>query len=456
MEELVSKAKKGDKEALEELLKRRYKKLITFAKTRMKNETDAQDVVQDTMEKICKNINQLKESKHFEAWIIRILINECNKKYNEKSNKNESIEEYKDITFNSKIEDVNSKIDIINMLKVLDETDKDIMILYYYEYKIKEIADIMQMNGNTVKTRIKRAKGKIKNAYKIDKKKGEIIKIRKTLIILLAIILVTTGIVYAKDLVNYIKKIFKDPTDGVQTAIENGYIKNEEIKYIETDDFKISVDEFLIDDSFLDITFNIDVKVDDAKQVDIENIVITDENNNIIFNTTNMAIKVPEGKYYKGGYSKNSEKISSNMFKLCLKCNGEFPKSHKLFVKFESFIIFADSVEHSKDYNGEWEVTLEVPEKMHNREGIIYHVKSCSDKKMTVDDAILTNTAFKISIPETTTDKIDYDLLQIKPPKDIFDLIALGNEYVETTDGKKFDVSKRDGDKGYTVPNRRK
>ena len=93
---------------------------------------------------------------------------------------------------------------------------------------------------------------------------------------------------------------------------------------------------------------------------------------------------------------------------------------------------------------------------MYNSEAIIYKVKSCSDKNMKIEDAILTNTAFKISIPETTTDKIDYELLQIKPPKKISDLIALSNEYVETSDGKIFDTSTRDGDSGHTAPLRRK
>ena len=61
----------------------------------------------------------------------------------------------------------------------------------------------------------------------------------------------------------------------------------------------------------------------------------------------------------------------------------------------------------------------------------------------------ISNTAFKISIPFTTTDKIDYEALYDRENmKSIYSLIALQKEYVETSDGKCFDISK-DGTNGY-------
>jgi hypothetical protein len=67
--------------------------------------------------------------------------------------------------------------------------------------------------------------------------------------------------------------------------------------------------------------------------------------------------------------------------------------------------------------------------------------------------AILSNTAFKIKIPETTTNKVDYEILHSDSPKSIFDRIALQKEYVETSDGKRFEPAARsDGDGGYGLP----
>ena len=52
------------------------------------------------------------------------------------------------------------------MLKCLEYKERLIMILYYSEnYTIKEIGKILKMNENTVKTKMARAKFKIKNSY---------------------------------------------------------------------------------------------------------------------------------------------------------------------------------------------------------------------------------------------------------------------------------------------------
>ena len=49
MEELIEKAKKGDKEAFTNLVLRNQGKLYKIAKTRLKNEADIEDVIQETM-----------------------------------------------------------------------------------------------------------------------------------------------------------------------------------------------------------------------------------------------------------------------------------------------------------------------------------------------------------------------------------------------------------------------
>ena len=197
MEELVNKAKNGNKEALEQLVNQIYDKLYKIAIVKLKNVNDAQDVVQNTMELICKNIHNLRENKYFETWAIRILINECNKKFKIASNKMQDIEDYNSIPSKFKIDDINDKLNTQEILNVLDDNSKQIMLLYFNQYTNKEIASIMQMNENTVKTKIKRSKDKIKRYYTVDRKNGGITRISKALITILIIIFVTTGIIYA-------------------------------------------------------------------------------------------------------------------------------------------------------------------------------------------------------------------------------------------------------------------
>ena len=103
-------------------------------------------------------------------------------------------------------------------------------------------------------------------------------------------------------------------------------------------------------------------------------------------------------------------------------------------------------------YTGKWNFKLDVPDDMYKRENIVYRLKSCSDKNTRVGYAILSNTAFKIEIPETTTDKVDYELLHSISTKSAFGRRALQREYVETSDGKRFECASRsDGDGGYAL-----
>ena len=81
LSKLVKKAKKGNKESFCELITIVKKELYLIARTRLKNEDDIADVIQDTIETCYKNIRSLKKDEAFRAWIIKILINCCNKIY---------------------------------------------------------------------------------------------------------------------------------------------------------------------------------------------------------------------------------------------------------------------------------------------------------------------------------------------------------------------------------------
>ena len=81
MEELVKQAKMGNEEAFTQLIIQMQCEMFRIAQTRLKNIDDANDAIQQTNLYAYKNLRQLKEDKYFKTWIIKILINECNKVY---------------------------------------------------------------------------------------------------------------------------------------------------------------------------------------------------------------------------------------------------------------------------------------------------------------------------------------------------------------------------------------
>ena len=83
MEELVLKAQTGDETSFSKLISIMQNDLYQIARARLNNHEDVNDVLQQTVIYAYQNIKQLHEPKYFKTWIIKILINECNKMYNQ-------------------------------------------------------------------------------------------------------------------------------------------------------------------------------------------------------------------------------------------------------------------------------------------------------------------------------------------------------------------------------------
>lgn len=163
MEELIVQAKNGDKSAFTELVLQMKDRLYKIAKVKLKNDDDIYDVIQDTMIIAYKNLKKLKYNQYFSTWIIRILINECNKFYRFKINKKEVSYEYIEPILANDTSKVDDKIDFEFICNKLNKEDGLIILLYYMErYTDKEIGEILNMKENTVRTKRTRAKEKIK------------------------------------------------------------------------------------------------------------------------------------------------------------------------------------------------------------------------------------------------------------------------------------------------------
>ncbi len=168
MYELVNEAKLGNKEAFTKIITEMENELYKIARLRLKNEDDIDDAIQETMIKAFKSIKKLKKEEYFKTWIIKILINNCNNIYRKKKKKEILIEDYS-MELKSeinKLEHVENELDFYSIIKVLDYEEKIILVLYYMEnFTTKEISKIIKLNSNTVKSKLLRAKNKLKEVY---------------------------------------------------------------------------------------------------------------------------------------------------------------------------------------------------------------------------------------------------------------------------------------------------
>ena len=156
----ISLAKKGDKEAFCSLIEANRNTIYRVAAAIL-SENDCDDAVQEAVIKAYKNIAKLKDNALFKTWLVRIVINESNRIY-KKRKKYVSLNEVvvQDIAAESQ-----NTSDVRQEVLRLEKDLRMVVLLYYYEdMSIKEIASSVGIPEGTVKSRLSRAREKLFNA----------------------------------------------------------------------------------------------------------------------------------------------------------------------------------------------------------------------------------------------------------------------------------------------------
>ena len=127
-----------------------------------KNVADAEDIAQKVFIKLYKNLPQIKDCDSLKKWCFRVAINEC---------KDLSLSAWKKKIFpitpiienDNVLEKVTEKNEVLDAIEKLPKKERSLIYLYYYEeYKIKEIAEILNVKETTIQTRLARAREKLK------------------------------------------------------------------------------------------------------------------------------------------------------------------------------------------------------------------------------------------------------------------------------------------------------
>ncbi|MBE6824594.1 MAG: sigma-70 family RNA polymerase sigma factor [Ruminococcaceae bacterium] len=145
----------------EQVVKEYNQTVVAVCVIRLKNWADAEDCFQNTFLKLHQKSPDFVDKEHLKAWLIRVAINECNN-YIRKNKRLVSLENHK----NNAVEFPHDSMDISWALMELDSKYRDVLYLYYVEqYKVDEIANILNKNSNTIKTTLKRGREKLKQIY---------------------------------------------------------------------------------------------------------------------------------------------------------------------------------------------------------------------------------------------------------------------------------------------------
>lgn len=122
----------------------------------------AEDITQEVFLKLIEKQLTFESIQHEKAWLIRVTINYC-KNYLKSGWFRKITELTEDIPYISGTLYTLEQKELYNQLMKLKEQERTIVYLYYYEeYTLAEIAKILEMNSNTVATKLRRAKEKLK------------------------------------------------------------------------------------------------------------------------------------------------------------------------------------------------------------------------------------------------------------------------------------------------------
>lgn len=163
---LVCKAIRGKSEAYGELIKIYNPYFYKVAFLYVKNEEVAMEIVQDSVCHGFLKIGFLRNPEYFSTWMVRIIMNKA-ARYLSKSKKfvdyDESIER------ESHNEHLEERLDIHYAINRLPKKYKDVIILkYFYELSVSEIASKQHLPENTVKSYLARARSRLRKLLKED------------------------------------------------------------------------------------------------------------------------------------------------------------------------------------------------------------------------------------------------------------------------------------------------
>ena len=183
--ELVRRAQGEDQEAFEELLRRHQHRVFAVAGGILRRREDVEDIAQQVFVKAYFSLKRFDQRAAFSTWLYKITVNECWDMLRKKKvrplvyESDLSEEQAKQVIAaegkNSSGPDISERLEarerVERLMEGLDERDRLMLILKEVEgFAVEEIAEVLDLNANTVKVRLFRARRRIVNKVR---KRGE-------------------------------------------------------------------------------------------------------------------------------------------------------------------------------------------------------------------------------------------------------------------------------------------
>src|SRR6266853_931357 len=174
-----------DQEAFEELVRRHQHRVFAVASGILRRREDVEDIAQQVFVKAYFSLKRFDQRAAFSTWLYKITVNECwdllrkrksrplvyESDFSEEQSRQYSAMEREATKGLDTSDRLAMRERLENMLGQLEKRDRAMLILKEVEgFSVEEIADSMGLNANTVKVRLFRARRRIVEYSRRDKK----------------------------------------------------------------------------------------------------------------------------------------------------------------------------------------------------------------------------------------------------------------------------------------------
>lgn len=207
-------------------------------------------------------------------------------------------------------------------------------------------------------------------------------KFKKLVTAACLVLVLSTGVVFAKEIEVFFKNLFFNSNEAIQSAVEEGYVQKENSEYVYSNDIGVKVDSLVLDNLNLNISYLFETKKENVKSIRFNNFIISNDNNKVIyrseFKSENDVNNVP--LYSSFNWKRYPVKISDTSFadSMLIGLSDRTESFNTLYFDIKSINItyLENESERVETIEGNWAFSVEITEEMKRDTSIYYELEA--------------------------------------------------------------------------------
>lgn len=167
-EELCHQVQEGNEAAMEALVHRFHRPVFGYLFRHLENRSAAEDLTQETFARLLVRVHQYRFPQPFKPWLFTIAQNLYRDHCKAQANRSTvpvaepispAVPEPYDLSLR-----IAERIEVITAIRSLEAPQREVLLLrYYHDLKVDEIADVVGVPSGTIKSRLFGAMGKLRD-----------------------------------------------------------------------------------------------------------------------------------------------------------------------------------------------------------------------------------------------------------------------------------------------------